>query len=91
MYNVGVVSEHIPGCENVAADALSRNDTLIFRSQVLTAAENQTEIPPPATSQALVHEQPDWTLESWRRVLIEYFSKGLTKSTQQTYWNGQKK
>ena len=35
-----LVSEHIPGRENAAADALSQNDTHTFRSRVPSANGN---------------------------------------------------
>lgn len=40
-FNVGLVAEHIPGVDNRAADALSRNDAASFLLQVRLPGEKQ--------------------------------------------------
>ena len=63
-YNVVVGGRHIPGVENGAADALSRNNAAAFLSQVPAARREPTVIPAELL-RLLVHEQPDWTSQSW--------------------------
>ena len=67
-YNVTLRAEHIPGSENGAADALSRNNRLSFLSQVPSARGTPTQISP-GLLQVLVHKQPDWTSRSWTVLL----------------------
>ena len=63
-YNVSIVGEHIPGVDNGAADALSRNDASTFLPQVPSARQSPTEIPAKLL-QMLVYQRPDWTSRSW--------------------------
>ncbi len=63
-YNVSIIGQHIPGVENRAADALSRNDVDLFFSQVLSAKREPSVILPELV-QLLVFSQCDWTSESW--------------------------
>ena len=63
-YNVVVGGRHIPGVENGAADALSWNNAAAFLSQVPAARREPTVIPAELL-RLLVHEQPDWTSQSW--------------------------
>ena len=67
-YNVALWAEHIPGGQNGAADALSRNNYLSFLSQVPSARRAPSLIPP-GLLQALVLKQPDWTSRSWTMLL----------------------
>ena len=63
-HNIVIVGEHIPGVENGAADALSRNNAASFLTQVPSANREPAMIPPELL-QLLVHSQHDWTSESW--------------------------
>ncbi len=67
-FNVVLVGEHIPGVENGAADALSRDDLPSFLTQVPEAQPQPTPIPA-AVMEALVVRQPDWTVVSWINLL----------------------
>ena len=60
-----VFAEHLPGKDNVAADALSRNNLPLFRQQVRQAAQLPTILPQELVL-ALVTHQPDWTSQKWR-------------------------
>lgn len=64
LYKVAVVGEHIPGVNNGAADALSRDDVSSFRLQVPWAHSQPGEVPEELL-QCLVKEQSDWTSQSW--------------------------
>ena len=60
--------QHVPGKLNTAADHLSRNGLPSFLQLVPTAKSNPTPLPH-LLMQALVHQRPDWTSDSWRTVL----------------------
>ena len=62
-YNMFIFAEHIPGKDNVAADSLSRDNLCLFRHQVPSAAPDPTPIPDELL-QALILQQPEWTLFS---------------------------
>ena len=55
---------HLPGTENRAADALSRDQLTVFRSMVPQAAREQAVIPPELLDLLLV-TKPDWTTWQW--------------------------
>ena len=67
-WNVALECRHIPGVENGAADALSRNDLPSFQRLRPEAGQEPTVLPD-ALLQALVVEQPDWTTVSWMNLL----------------------
>ena len=64
-YNVGLLVEHFPGRENVAADALSRGNRDLFFQQVPSSTKEPTAIPE-VLLDVLVNHQPDWTSRTWR-------------------------
>ena len=68
-HNAVVFGEHIPGIENGAADALSRDNINRFYVQVPWAKRQHTTVPP-AILEALVVQQPDWTAVSWTELLV---------------------
>ena len=57
---MNVHAEHVPGVENVAADALSRDNVVTFL-QVVPEAERYPTPIPEALVDLTVREQPDWT------------------------------
>ena len=59
-----IFATHIPGHLNTVADAVSRNNTPLFRSLSPQADPTPTEIPQDLISKLLV-EKPDWTSNSW--------------------------
>ncbi len=67
-HSIYVVGEHIPGVDNGAADALSRDRLPVFLQMVPEAATTATAIPEELVD-ALVVSQPDWTEPSWNRRL----------------------
>ncbi len=67
-HNVIVVGQHIPGVENRGADALSRNDTATFHSQVSLANKDPTVIPP-ELEEMLLSSRPNWTSIMWTSLL----------------------
>ena len=66
-FEVQVKAQHIPGVENVAADALSHNNLLHFLQVVPQADSTATPIPA-ALVDLLVREQPDWTSPHWAQL-----------------------
>ena len=66
-FEVTVKAAHIPGRENIAADALSRNNLCLFRAQVPQADPESTPIPGELVD-LLVHQQPDWMSTAWSRL-----------------------
>lgn len=73
-YNFSFRCSHIPGKSNVAADALSRNNTPLFLQTNPTAESHPSHIPP-KVSAALCRIAPDWMCENWRRMLSSILTK----------------
>ena len=73
-YNMAVVGDHIPGVENKAADALSRNDAPSFLSQIPSARRTPAEVPEELL-QLLVNNQPDWTSHHWTSALTSFLRR----------------
>ena len=73
-YDVSVFREHISGVENGPADSLSRGNHLSFLSQV-PSARRETSRVPEGLRQALVHNQPDWTSQSWTSLLMSFLQR----------------
>ena len=53
-----VKAAHIPGKQNIAADAISRNNLVLFHSQIPEANPQPTRIPH-AVESVVIHRQPD--------------------------------
>ena len=73
-YNLQVVAQHIPGAENGAADALSRNNQASFHLQVPSANKEPSAIPR-ELEEMLVTSQPDWTSQSWTNSLKSFLAR----------------
>ncbi len=63
-FDVQLVASHIKGAENVLADALSRNNSVLFRAQCPQAEAEPTPIPE-ALLDLLLVKRPDWTCPGW--------------------------
>ncbi len=63
-WNMSFVCEHIPGVDNGAADALSRDSLSLFQELVPEAARDPTPIHE-GLLQCLVEGTPDWTQVDW--------------------------
>ena len=55
---------HIPGADNIGADAISRDNLIRFHLQVPEARPSPTPLPAAALD-LLVLQRPDWTSPSW--------------------------
>ena len=64
---IALEAVHIPGHHNTGADAISRDNLILFHSQVPEARPSPTPLPA-AVSDLLVHQRPDWTSPSWSRL-----------------------
>ena len=67
-------ASHIPGVENTAADALSRNNLDVFHSIYPQANSAPAPIPAPLLDLLLL-SKPDWTSWSWTELWNDIFSK----------------
>ncbi len=61
-YGFEIESYHIPGMQNVAADAISRNNLTVIPSLIPQAAQ---QIIPQAILELLVLQIPDWGSPTW--------------------------
>ena len=68
-HNIFLVSRHIPGVENIVADALSRNNLPSFRKQEPQAQRAASPIHQ-GLFEALVLQRPDWTSLNWTKLLV---------------------
>ena len=68
-------ASHIAGSRNVAADALSRNDLLLFRSQVPEALPHPSPIHP-TLEQLFLRHHPDWLSSTWRADFSAFCQRG---------------
>ena len=66
-WNIHMHATHLPGVENVAADALSRNNLSTFLQAVPGAADLPTPIPA-ALVDLVIWEQPDWLSPRWAQL-----------------------
>ena len=73
-HNLSVVGEHIPGAQNGAVDALSRNDSASFLAQVEGAHPSPSTLPPDLL-EVLLHHRPDWTSVNWTQLLASISPK----------------
>ena len=69
--DIQIHANHVPGVENVAADALSRNCMSTFLQEVPAADPQPTAIPQ-ALVDMTVMEQPDWTSPRWAQLFSAF-------------------
>ena len=65
---------HLPGVQNTAADALSRNDASAFLCQVPMACKEAVRVPQ-ELQELLIANQPDWTSSTWRSLLDTFLRR----------------
>ena len=68
IHNIQLRATHISGCNNTAADAISRNLMQVFVKEV-PEAQTEPEEMPAALWNLLVVSQPDWMSINWRQLL----------------------
>lgn len=64
-WDIRLWAEHVPGKENILADALSRNMLQVIQQHLPSANPTGEEIPQ-ALKELLVSQRPDWTSQVWR-------------------------
>ena len=64
MNQFSIRASHIQGTLNIAADALSRNDVLLFRG-CYPQAQQQGSLIPAGLLDTLLLREPDWTQKDW--------------------------
>ena len=62
---------HIPGKQNIAADAIARNNLVLFHSQIPKANSQPTRIPQ-AVESMVIHQQLDWLSQSWSQLFSSW-------------------
>ena len=70
--DIQIHARHVPGVENVAADALSRNSLSTFLQEVPGAETTPTPLVPQELVQLTV-DQLDWTSTCWTRLFAACF------------------
>lgn len=73
-YEFELCATHTPGVENVAADALSRNNLSAFFMQMSTAARSPTPVPV-ELQVGLSVAQPQWRCRDWTTWFSTFISK----------------
>ena len=87
-FNVVLVAEHVPGVENGAADALSRDNLPSFFPLVQGASQAPSVVPRQLV-QALVEHPVEWTSKDWRRLLkTSLATPSLKAQERRTPWGG---
>lgn len=66
-FQISLRAVHIPGVHNTAADAISRDNLILFHSQVSEARPSPSPLPAMAID-LLVLQQPDWMSPAWFRL-----------------------
>jgi len=66
-HSFAIRAVHIPGKNNTAADAISRNNLALFFTQVLTAQPQPCTIPQSVVD-LVVRQRPDWLSPNWSRL-----------------------
>ena len=67
-FNFWFTAIHIPGAENVLADALSRGDNARFHSQAPLRMNCHPDIIPEEIPLILYRHQPDWLSKTWNQL-----------------------
>ena len=73
-FDLDVRVTHIPGKDNMVADAISWDDLVAIFSQVPTASRSPSPIPP-EVSAVLVESQPNWTSVDWVQLFARCFQE----------------
>ena len=71
-FDLTIFATHVPGRENGAADALSRDNLPLFHAQVPNAAKSPSRVPQELI-ELLIHRRPDWTSADWRTLYASIF------------------
>ena len=72
VYQIELKATHIPGKDNVIADAISRDKLTVLHSQVPPPDPDPTQVPR-EIQHLLVEGQPDWTSVNWTQLFRRCF------------------
>ena len=72
VYQIELKATHIPGKDNVIADAISWDKLTVLHSQVPPPDPDPTQVPR-EIQHLLVEEQPDWTSVNWTQLFRRCF------------------
>ena len=72
-HNFSLACKHLPGRLNTAADALSRNNLLLFQAEVTQAAALPSAVPQELLD-ILMNDNLDWAVETWRSQFSAIYS-----------------
>ena len=75
-YEFSVTARHIPGKQNIGADAISRNNSSLFLSSYPQANPTATPLPP-ALLELAVLSRPDWTAKNWKQLFASTLNRVL--------------
>ena len=78
IYGFNFMAEHIPGVQNTAADAISRNNLTLFHSLI---PQVRCSIIPQPVIYLLVTKKPDWGSKEWTQA----FKASLTREFQRPH------
>ena len=67
-YSFTISASHIPGKDNIGADAISRNKADQFCSDFPQANHQPSELNPALVALVITHRPPDWTSKAWKRL-----------------------
>ncbi len=73
-FNLFLTTTHLPGSNNLLADALSRNNLSYFFDNLPQANSTPCQIPPTLLT-LLVQPNLDWTSQSWNKMFNTTFSQ----------------
>ena len=71
-FGIEIKAVHVPGKENLLADAISRNNISSLLSQIPEAATTQETIPQNLINLSM-RQQPDWTSAAWSQLFTSCF------------------
>ena len=74
-WHMTIQATHIAGKENVAADALSRDNLSLFFQEVPKAVGREATTIPKELQNLLIYQCPNWTAPAWRRLFVGTLQK----------------
>ena len=86
-----IVAKHTPGKDNVAADAISRNNMQLFHSQVPHAASAPMPVPPLAGRSGTDQQSNRLALARLDQLVQFYFKQALAPATARSYETAKKR
>ena len=73
-FNFSLRAVHVPGKDNILADAISRDNIQLLYSQVPEAARDRCLVPSNLV-EIMVGQEPDWGSQTWSRQFLNYLQR----------------